>query len=230
MSYNSSRENKEKGKEDINFAFNSRINRSTRYKKLENKILVLDYLAEGKGFSKNKIREAIIQGIGTKWFSLLEVSLKKRGNYEQFSEINLPTPNSSGSTETPVNKIIRQLSIDDLTNTASEALEEAIIKIISRNEKRFVAFFNKAQPITNRIHSLSLIPGIGKKLMWDILEERKRIPFVSFSDIEERVKITGITKMIQKRILQELEGNEKHLLFTSRARERDSAERNRKRR
>ncbi|MCK5408927.1 MAG: DUF655 domain-containing protein, partial [Candidatus Heimdallarchaeota archaeon] len=69
--------------------------------------------------------------------------------------------------------------------------------------------------ITNRIHSLQLIAGIGKKLMWEIIDDRKRLPFLSFSDIEERVKISDIRKMIMNRIMQELEEEQKHRLFTT---------------
>ncbi|MHA1115353.1 MAG: DUF655 domain-containing protein [Candidatus Heimdallarchaeum aukensis] len=183
-------------------------------KKSESKILVLDYLPEGKGFSQAPRKEPIILGIGTKWFSLLEVSLRKRGNYAKFTELKLPRPDEENG-DTPIKRILRQISIDELTNTAYEALDEAICLIIGKNEKRFVTFFNKAQPITNKLHALKLIPGIGKQLMWEILEERKKLPFVSFKDIEDRVKVTDISKMIQKRIRQELEGDEKHLLFTA---------------
>ncbi|MHA1302268.1 MAG: DUF655 domain-containing protein [Candidatus Heimdallarchaeaceae archaeon] len=227
MQYSPRRDKIKKPKEDVSDFDFGHVKHISRPKKTENKILVLDYLAEGKGFSQTNRRESIIQGIGTKWFSLLEVSLHKRGNYSQFSELVLPKKTEEEQ-KTPVKKVLRQLSVYDLTNTAYEALEEAINRIIAKNEKRFVAFFNKAQPITNRIHALNLIPGIGKKLMWDILEARKKLPFVSFQDIEARVKVTDINKMIQKRIIQELEGEEKHLLFTAKVEESNS--KNRKRR
>ena len=106
-------------------------------------------------------------------------------------------------------------SEDDLAEYAEQILDEAVLNIINKNEKRFVSFFNKAQPITNRIHSLQLIPGIGKKLMWEIIDDRKRLPYLSFSDIEERVKISDIRKMITNRIMQELEEEQKHRLFTA---------------
>jgi len=179
-------------------------------KKVESRIYVLDYLPEGKGFSQAKQREPIIQGIGTTWFTLLELTTERRGNYPQFEEMVI-----QGEEKSPIKQVKRRLSIDDLTNTGYQSLEDAVLKIISKNEKRFVSFFNKAQPITNRIHSLQLIPGIGKKLMWEILETRKGMPFVSFSDIEERVKISDIRKMVLNRILQELKEEEKHRLFTA---------------
>jgi len=181
------------------------------FKKIESRILVLDYLPEGKGFGQSKQREPMVQGIGVKWFSLLEVTVKRKGTYTKLTELDLPQTSESS----PIKQVKRRISVNDMTNTGYETLEEAVLLIINKNEKRFVSFFNKAQPITNRIHSLQLIPGIGKKLMWEVLAARKGIPFVSFTDIEERVKISDIRKMIFNRILQELEGEEKHRLFTA---------------
>lgn len=181
------------------------------FKKIESRIFVLDYLPEGKGFGQSKQREPTIQGIGSKWFSLLEMTVDNKGTFENLSELDLPQTSES----TPIRQVKRRISVNDLTNTGYENLNEAIHLIINKNEKRFVSFFNKAQPITNRIHSLQLIPGIGKKLMWEILAARKGMPFVSFKDIEERVKISDIRKMIFNRIIQELEEEEKHRLFTA---------------
>lgn len=180
-------------------------------KKTESRVLVLDYLPEGKGFGQTKQREPIIQCIGTTWFTLLELSTERRKNFTQYEEYSLTTDDK----KSPIKQVKRRITIDDLTNTGYQSLEEAVLKIINKNEKRFVSFFNKAQPITNRIHSLQLIPGIGKKLMWEILETRKGMPFVSFVDIEERVKISDIRKMILNRVMQELEEDEKHRLFTA---------------
>ena len=61
-----------------------------QFKKVESRILVLDYLPEGKGFGQTKQREPIVQGIGTKWFSLLDVVVDRKGTYEKFSELDLP--------------------------------------------------------------------------------------------------------------------------------------------
>lgn len=193
------------------FVFGSRVTHTQQTKKTENNALVLDYLPEGRDFGSKK-REPIIQCIGDKWFTLLEVVPRKHGDFPQFSEIQLPRSEKSNSGV--IRYIKQRISVDNLTNTAYEALEEAILRIVNKNERRFVAFFNRAQPITNRIHSLQLIPGIGKKLMWEFLQVRKQLPFVSFQDIEERVKISDIRKMLVKRILLELEGEEKHYLFT----------------
>lgn len=204
--------NSEKTSSNDEFVFGRITHTRQMPKKIETNCLVLDYLPEGKGFS-SKIREPIVQGIGITWFNLVELAMIKKGKYQQFTELALPQKDKE--IKTPVRQIKRKMAVDELTNTAYQALEEAVIRIIERNEKRFTSFFNKAQPITNRIHSLQLVPGIGKSTMWTIIEQRKSIPFVSLTDIEERTKISDIRRMISKRVLQEIEGEEKHRIFTT---------------
>ena len=64
---------------------------------------------------------------------------------------------------------------------------------------------------------LHLLPGIGKKLMWEILEARDKKPFENFADISARIKaIPHPQKMIQARIMEELQDpNVKYHVFTS---------------
>ena len=77
-----------------------------------------------------------------------------------------------------------------------------------------VEFFNKAQPLTMRMHQLELLPGLGKKHMWEILEARKDKDFESYEDIKKRVKLMpDPEKAIIRRIQAEIEGKEKHRIF-----------------
>jgi len=83
-----------------------------------------------------------------------------------------------------------------------------------KNEARFVEFFNKAGAVNTRVHQLELLPGIGKKHMGSILERREEKEFENFEDIRKRVSLLpDPEKAIVKRILLELQGNEKHMLF-----------------
>jgi len=61
---------------------------------------------------------------------------------------------------------------------------------------------------------LELIPGIGKKYMWQILDEREKRPFKSFEDLQQRANTPNPAKLITKRILEELAGESKYRLFT----------------
>jgi putative nucleotide binding protein len=68
-----------------------------------------------------------------------------------------------------------------------------------------VDFYNDAQPITLQLHQLNLLPGIGKKLRNNILEERKRGPFESFEDLGSRVSgLHNPKEVLVERILEEL--------------------------
>ena len=92
-----------------------------------------------------------------------------------------------------------------------------IEQVVKEREQDFVTFFNKAISITPKLHMLHLLPGIGKKLMWEVLEARNKKPFESFADISARIKsIPHPEKMIQARILEELQDKEvKYHLFTT---------------
>ena len=93
-------------------------------------------------------------------------------------------------------------------------MEFVIRDIIKKNEKRFIDFFNRAQPLSTRMHQLELLPGVGKKHMWQIIEARNEKEFDSFKDIKDRVKLMpDPEKVVIKRIQMELEGAEKHKLF-----------------
>jgi len=93
-------------------------------------------------------------------------------------------------------------------------LANVIERIVLNREKWFVNFFNVAQAVTPRMHALELIPGIGKKYMWQIIDEREKKPFESFEDLQKRVNIPSPSKLITKRILEELMNKSKYRLFT----------------
>ena len=114
-----------------------------------------------------------------------------------------------------VERIKQRISYEELTNNSVAEIEKAIEGIVSKNEKRFVDFFNTAGAITIRRHTLELLPGMGKKHLFSILEERAKKPFESFADIEKRVHLMpNVLHTIVKRIIEELMGEaEKHYLF-----------------
>ncbi|MBW3016092.1 DUF655 domain-containing protein, partial [Candidatus Woesearchaeota archaeon] len=113
-----------------------------------------------------------------------------------------------------IHHIVGKLTLEKLTATAKNELDFVIKDLVKQNEKRFVNFFNKSQPLTTRMHQLELIPGLGKKHMWEFLEKSKEKIFESFKDIKERVKLMpDPEKAILKRIIEELSGTEKHHIF-----------------
>ncbi|MFC7115303.1 DUF655 domain-containing protein [Natronoarchaeum sp. GCM10025703] len=104
---------------------------------------------------------------------------------------------------------LRTVEYDDLSSGAQSELDYVVEDIVDENEQRFVDFYNEAQPITLRLHQLNLLPGIGKKLRNTLLDERKRKPFESFEEVEDRVSgLHDPEGVIVDRILEELREDE----------------------
>jgi putative nucleotide binding protein len=100
---------------------------------------------------------------------------------------------------------IDEIEYEDLPGGAQSELEYVVEDVVDEEEQRFVDFYNDAQPITLRLHQLNLLPGIGKKLRNTILDERKRKPFESFADLEERVSgLHTPREVVVERILEEI--------------------------
>jgi putative nucleotide binding protein len=112
----------------------------------------------------------------------------------------------------------KQVTYDDLSNTAVGELEYAVEAIVEADEQRFVDFYNDAQPITLRLHQLNLLPGIGKKLRNNVLDQRKRGPFESFEEVEDRVSgLHRPKEVLVERIMEELRDDDlKYKTFVGR--------------
>lgn len=171
---------------------------------------VLDYLQFGhpkdtRPFYK---REPLVQAIGENFFTLLELVPIPGATFSPRERIAI------GRFErTKVSHVKRRIEYEDLTQTAKEELESIIEEIVLKNEAKFINFFNNAGPITTRMHSLELLPGVGKKLMWQIIEERKKSPFQNFEDLQKRLHILDPKRMIIKRILIEIKNEDKYYIF-----------------
>ncbi len=171
--------------------------------------LVLDFLEHGYPFEQGSMKSPIVQAMGIEHLSLLELIPKKGILIQPYQEVYI----GEGKRD-EIHHIKGRIPLTKLTATAHNELPHVIEMIISRNEAKFIEFFNKAQPLTMRMHQLELLPGLGKKHMWEILEARKDKPFESFIDIKNRVKLMpDPEKIIIKRIIQEITGEEKHYVF-----------------
>jgi putative nucleotide binding protein len=173
--------------------------------------IVLDFLPHGYPFDPRPShrKSAIVQAIGKTHFTLLELVPKKEVFLQPLQEVYI----GEGKRD-QIHHIVGKLPMERLTATAKTELEFVVKDLVHKNEQKFVEFLNTARPLTTRMHQLELIPGVGKKHMWEILEVREKQPFKSFNDIKERVKLMpDPEKAIIKRILAELEGNEKHKVF-----------------
>src|SRR3989442_220288 len=88
---------------------------------------------------------------------------------------------------TEILHVKRRVGHEELTTAAQKELPFVIQETVKEKEAKFVDFFNRAQAITTRFHMLELLPGLGKKTMWAVLEERKKGPFKSFQDLDQQV-------------------------------------------
>ena len=180
----------------------------------EEQAVILDFLPNGYPFDPRPSHKKppIAQAIGKNHLVLLELVPKREIHLQPLEEVYI----GEGKRD-KVHHISGRLFYDKLTNTARTELEEFINKVVQENEARFVAFFNGSQSLSTRMHQLELLPGLGKKHMWEILEEREKKPFENFKDIESRIKLLqNPKKLIIKRILLEIEGKEKHNIFVGR--------------
>lgn len=181
--------------------------------KKEVSAIVLDVLMKGHPDDPRPVfkREPIIQAIGISQFKLLEL-VPKTLDIRIHENVYI----GDGERE-KIERVKRRISYDELTQTARVELPYVIERLVAEKEPEFVQFFNKSISITPKLHMLHLLPGIGKKLMWEILAEREKKPFESFADISHRIKsIPHPEKMVANRILEELEDpNVKYHVFTS---------------
>jgi len=183
-------------------------------RKKEEEAVVLDFLPNGYPFDSRPmhLKTAIAQAIGKENFTLLELVPRKGIFLQPFEEVYI-----GEAKRDKIHHINGKIGVDRLTETAKSELQPIVEELVKKHEAMFVEFFNKAQPISTRTHVLELLPGVGKKHMWEIINERKVEPFKNFADLRERVKLMPdpITTIV-KRIISELEGNEKHYLFVDR--------------
>jgi putative nucleotide binding protein len=167
-----------------------------------NYAVVLDYLPHGRADDDRPQYEKspLAYALGEADFRLFELTL---GDDADVGIGDRVIVEPAGDRERVT--ALREVPYDELSNAAHSELEYVVAEIVEANEERFVDFFNDAQPITLRLHQLNLLPGIGKKLRNNILDERKRGPFESFDDLEERISgLHNPREILVERIQEEL--------------------------
>lgn len=191
-------------------------------KKYEDYGIVLDFLPQGHPNDPRPIhlREPIVQILGDTFFTLLE-AVPVAGVAPALHERVFIGKDKRDKIE----RIKRRIGYEDLTAAAKAELPIAVERLVDEHPERLIEFFNRAAPLTTRFHQLELIPGIGKRLMWSILEERKKKPFSDFEDLANRVKgLPNPKKLVAKRVIMELQGADKYRVFVRPPARRPEAE------
>lgn len=169
--------------------------------------IVLDFLTHGHAGSR--IRSAVAQVLGEQHLVILEVVPRKGVSLQPGEKIYIGPDKRE-----KVHHVAGRVPYEKLSQTAKGELDRLIENIVDEREEEFVKFYNKCGPISTRLHTLEILPGIGKKHMWDIINARKEKPFESFEDIKTRVKlIPDPRESILKRIMEEIQQKDKYRLF-----------------
>lgn len=173
----------------------------------EEHAIVLDYLPYGYPLEGKMM--PIAQAIGITNLTLLQLVPRRGLKLELKEKVYI----GEGKRD-KIYYILGRLPKEKLTETAKIQLNEFITKFLSEQEKKFVEFFNKADPINTRLHQLELLPGFGKKHTQEVLKARKEKEFSSFEEIKQRIpSLPDPRKAIEKRILEELTSEQRQNLF-----------------
>ncbi len=177
-------------------------------RKFEEYAYILDYIQSGKS-SLVKMREGlIIHAIGEEHLTILELLGIRNEKFNVGERVYIGKEGRA-----KILSVLGRIDYEHLTSSAKNELQSIVEKIVSENESRFIDYFNSAQPMTPRVHSLELIPGIGKTYMKTILQEREKKKFVSFIDLQNRTGLRDASKHLAKRICDEISGTTRMNIF-----------------
>ena len=196
--------------------------------KREEHAIVLDFLAHGYPFDERPSykKKPIVQSIGVNHLTLMELIPKKGVHLKSGEKVYIGSEKRER-----IHHIASRMDYEKLTETARTELKFILEDLVLEKEEEFIKFFNKASPLSTRMHQLEILPGLGKKHMKVIIEAREEKPFESFEDLKERVSlIPDPIKTVVKRIILELEGNEKYNIFVPSQRSSRNGRRNNRRR
>jgi len=177
-------------------------------KKYEEYAYVLDFSHHSKSQMIRGREGPILQAMGEERLPLLEVLALSRVEFQVGERIYI---GKEGRTK--VVSVLGKLTYEDLSSDAKGELESIAELVVKNNEDRYIDIFNSLHPVTPRLHSLELIPGIGKTFMNQIISERSRFPFKSFDNLQERTGLKDPIKLISKRIVVEISGGSRITLF-----------------
>ena len=122
-----------------------------------------------------------------------DIKVQEKNTYEEFLKQN------------KLGDVIKKIDYNDLTNTSKALILPILETEVLNYEEEFINFFNNSTSITPRMHSLKLLPGVGQKHMWEIIDARNRQKFTTFKDISDRTSMSQPAKQIALRIIKELQ-------------------------
>ena len=195
----------------------------------EDNAVILDYLPLGyvkENMSTFK-KKPVALAIGTENFTLLELIPKDDTDLEIHETVYI----GAGKRD-KINRVKGKMDFENLTATSRIEIDYVIGEIIMAHEDKYIKWINEAGSVSTRLHRLELLPGIGKKHMWAIIEAREEKPFENFEDLHERVPLLkDPVASMAKKVRMELDttqpkrGKNKYRIFTQAPRRFDPNDR-----
>ena len=183
---------------------------------MEEYAYILDYLPQGLSGGNYSKKEPVCYALGDEEFKLFELVPKANAVINIGDRVFIGKDTAEVKRDV-IDHVKRRVNFKDLNNNAVAELEYAVTDIVMANQPRFIRFFNEAEAISMRKHLLEELPGLGKKSMTAILDERKKEPFKDFADLATRTGVKNPEKLIAARIVLEIEDpDRKRYLFVSR--------------
>ena len=180
----------------------------TQLRKFEEYAYVLNFDTRGKSQTVRGRDGIILSAVGEQRLTLLEILGSEDSSFEIGEKIFI---GKEGRTK--VESVLGKLDYTKISSNAQNELPNIIEKIVRTNEAYFVDYFNNAQPITPRKHSLELIPGVGKTYLKIILDQISKKKFTDYNDLENRAGLKEPVKHLTKRIMEEITGQTQFHLF-----------------
>ncbi|MDY0267002.1 MAG: DUF655 domain-containing protein, partial [Methanimicrococcus sp.] len=181
-------------------------------------VWILDYLPYGRDTDNRPVyqKKPLIHALGDNKLILMELWPAEGKIPPLHIKTFLDNKTEGADGEKYIERVKSRISYDELSNGAKMDLPVVLEEYVKINEQKFIPFFSKADPLSMRQNSLELLPGIGKKLMLDILEESKKGPFKGYEDLKARVPaLYNPEKQIVQRIIEELKSPQKYYIFTA---------------
>ena len=180
-------------------------------KKYEEMVRVLDFRTRQRSMTVRGKKGIILTTIGETKFTLLEVLGSEGASFEVGERLDV-----SKESRSKIDSVLGKLEYERIPSGAKDAIPRIVREIVEDSEERFVMYINRAEPLTPRTHALEIIPGVGRKLLKTIIDERTRSPFESYDDVEERAGLKDPITRIVQRVMDEITGVTRMSIFVKR--------------
>ena len=177
-----------------------RGNRDSR----ETHAYVLDVKSRARSVLFRSREGTIITALGEKRFVLLEMLAKAGERFEVGERVDV---------DGRMQAVLGRLDYTRISTTATQEVPRAIEGVVESCESRFVKYLNTAGLVNTQVHSIGMLPGVGRALLKVILSEREARPFTGYADIEERTGWRDPAENLVQRIRDEMEGRTGTRLF-----------------